>query len=173
MNSYTIKILKKKLSSNFNLGFFLTIFICMNSLNIDLIFEVFNQGDEVIYKEAGLENLMNEDAVLLNTAVRGIESYWRLDEMFTSRKYDEYQKVRHLVKSRYFSKMFGYLNKVSYTKLEPFFDTIGDLGYGTVENSLEEYLEHFIFTEEYEKCTVIKKLLGIVRKLYYPELELI
>lgn len=116
---------------------------------------------------------MNEDAVLLNTAVRGIESYWRLDEMFTNKKYDEYQKVRHLVKSRYFNKMFGYLNKVSYTKLEPFFDTIGDLGYGTVENSLEEYLEHFIFTEEYEKCTVIKKLLGIVRKLYYPELELI
>ena len=58
-------------------------------------------------------------------------------------------------------------------KLEPFFDTVGDLGYGTVENSLNEYLDHFIEVEEYEKCVIIHKLLNVVKKLYYPEMELV
>ena len=145
----------------------------MKDINVDTIFEVFNQGDEIIYRNAGLEHVMDEDVILLNTAIRGIENYWKLDEIFSNKQGERYEDIRMQVKVKYFNKMYGYLKKVGMRKLEPFFDTVGDLGYGTVENSLKEYLDHFIEVEEYEKCVIIHKLLNVVRKLYYPEMELV
>lgn len=145
----------------------------MKDINVDTIFEVFNQGDEIIYRNAGLEHVMDEDVILLNTAIRGIENYWKLDEIFSNKQGERYEDIRLQVKIKYFNKMYGYLQKVGMRKLEPFFDTVGDLGYGTVENSLNEYLEHFIEIEEYEKCVIVHKLLNVVRKLYYPEMELV
>ena len=69
--------------------------------------------------------------------------------------------------------MFKYLVRINLKKLEPFFDTVGDLGYGTVENSLKEYRNHFVLLEEYEKCAKIQKVLDVVQNLYYPEFELV
>jgi len=108
----------------------------MKDINVDIIFEVFNQGDEIIYRNAGLEHVMDEDVILLNTAVRGIENYWKLDEIFSNKQGERYEDIRMQVKIKYFNKMYGYLKKVGMRKLEPFFDTVGDLGYGTVENYL-------------------------------------
>lgn len=147
--------------------------MCMKGMNLDNIFEVFNQGDEQVYEQAGFKYLMEDDTVLLNTVVRGIESYWKLDEIYINKFPDQYETVRAKVKTKYFNKMFKYLLRINLNKLEPFFDTVGDLGYGTVENSLNEYLQHFIELEEYEKCAKIKNVLDVVHKLYYPEYELV
>ena len=142
-------------------------------MNLNNIFEVFNQGDEQVYEQTGFKYLMEDDTVLLNTVVRGIESYWKLDEIYINKFPDQYETVRAKVKTKYFNKMFKYLLRINLNKLEPFFDTVGDLGYGTVENSLNEYLQHFIELEEYEKCAKIKNVLDVVHKLYYPEFELV
>lgn len=147
--------------------------MCMKGMNLDNIFEVFDQGDEQVYEQAGFKYLMEDDTVLLNTVVRGIESYWKLDEIYINKFPDQYETVRAKVKTKYFNKMFKYLLRINLNKLEPFFDTVGDLGYGTVENSLNEYLHHFIELEEYEKCAKIKNVLDVVHKLYYPEFELV
>ena len=142
-------------------------------MNLDNIFEVFNQGDEQVYEQAGMKFLMEDDTVLLNTVVRGIESFWKLDDIYTNKFPDQYETVRERVKVKYFNKMYKYLTKINLKKLEPFFDTVGDLGYGTVENSLQEYMEHFIELEQYEKCAKIKKVLDVVQGLYYPEPEFV
>jgi hypothetical protein len=145
----------------------------MKEINLDNIFEVFNQGDEQVYEQAGMKFLMEDDTVLLNTVVRGIESFWKLDDIYTNKFPDQYETVRERVKVKYFSKMYKYLTRINLKKLEPFFDTVGDLGYGTVENSLQEYMEHFIELEQYEKCAKIKKVLDVVQGLYYPEPEFV
>lgn len=142
-------------------------------MNLDNIFEVFNQGDEQVYEQAGMKFLMEDDTVLLNTVVRGIESFWKLDDIYTNKFPDQYETVRERVKVKYFNKMYKYLTRINLKKLEPFFDTVGDLGYGTVENSLQEYMEHFIELEQYEKCAKIKKVLDVVQGLYYPEPEFV
>lgn len=142
-------------------------------MNLDNIFEVFNQGDEQVYEQAGMKFLMEDDTVLLNTVVRGIESFWKLDDIYTNKFPDQYETVRKRVKVKYFNKMYKYLTRINLKKLEPFFDTVGDLGYGTVENSLQEYMEHFIELEQYEKCAKIKKVLDVVQGLYYPEPEFV
>jgi hypothetical protein len=145
----------------------------MKGMNLDNIFEVFNQGDEQVYEQAGMKFLMEDDTVLLNTVVRGIESFWKLDDIYTNKFPDQYETVRERVKVKYFNKMYKYLTRINLKKLEPFFDTVGDLGYGTVENSLQEYMEHFIELEQYEKCAKIKKVLDVVQGLYYPEPEFV
>lgn len=145
----------------------------MKGINLDNIFEVFNQGDEQVYEQAGMKFLMEDDTVLLNTVVRGIESFWKLDDIYTNKYPDQYETVRERVKVKYFNKMYKYLTRINLKKLEPFFDTVGDLGYGTVENSLQEYMEHFIELEQYEKCAKIKKVLDVVQGLYYPEPEFV
>ena len=142
-------------------------------MNLDNIFEVFNQGDEQVYEQAGMKFLMEDDTVLLNTVVRGIESFWKLDDIYTNKFPDQYETVRERIKVKYFNKMYKYLTRINLKKLEPFFDTVGDLGYGTVENSLQEYMEHFIELEQYEKCAKIKKVLDVVQGLYYPEPEFV
>jgi len=144
----------------------------MKEINLNNVFEVFDQGDEQVYERAGFSYLMDDDAVLLNTVIRGIENYWKLDGMYCNKFPDQYETVREKVKFKYFNKMFKYLSRINLNKLEPFYDTVGDLGYGTVENTLNEYLEHFVNLEEYEKCAKIKKILDIVQGLYYPEYEL-
>ena len=160
---------------NFNFYFtrFFLIFMYMKKMNLDNVFEIFNQDDEQVYEQAGMKFLMEDDTVLLNTVVRGIETYWKLDDIYTNKFPDQYETVREKVRRRYFNKMFKYLVRINLKKLEPFFDTVGDLGYGTVENSLNEYIEHFVDLEEYEKCAKIKKVLDIVQNLYYPEFELV
>lgn len=160
---------------NFNFYFtrFFLIFMYMKKMNLDNVFEIFNQDDEQVYEQAGMKFLMEDDTVLLNTVVRGIETYWRLDDIYTNKFPDQYETVREKVRRKYFNKMFKYLVRINLKKLEPFFDTVGDLGYGTVENSLNEYIEHFVDLEEYEKCAKIKKVLDIVQNLYYPEFELV
>lgn len=144
----------------------------MKEINLNNIFGVFDQGDEQVYERAGFSYLMEDDTVLLNTVIRGIENFWKLDEIYTNKFPDQYSTVRERVKIKYFSKMFKYISRINLTKLEPFYDTVGDLGYGTVENTLNEYLQHFVELEEYEKCSKIKKLLDIVQNLYYPEYDL-
>ena len=160
---------------NFNFYFtrFFLIFMYMKKMNLDNVFEIFDQDDEQVYEQAGMKFLMEDDTVLLNTVVRGIETYWKLDDIYTNKFPDQYETVREKVRRKYFNKMFKYLVRINLKKLEPFFDTVGDLGYGTVENSLNEYIEHFVDLEEYEKCAKIKKVLDIVQNLYYPEFELV
>jgi len=145
----------------------------MKEMNLNNVFEVFDQGDEQLYEEAGLRYLMEDDTVLLNTVVRGLENYWRLDELYINKFPQQYKTVRDKVRLKYFNKMFKYLSRISLNKIEPFYDTVGDLGYGTVENALNEYLNHFIKLEEYEKCAKLKKVLDVVKGLYYPEYELV
>ena len=145
----------------------------MKKMNLDNIFEVFDQDDEQVYEQAGFTNLMEDDTVILNTVIRGIENYWKLDEIYSNKFPDQYKTVKGKVKLKYFNKMFKYLSRINLKKLEPFYDTVGDLGYGTVENTLKEYLEHFISLEEYEKCSKIKKVLTVVQGLYYPEFQLV
>ena len=145
----------------------------MKEMNLNNVFEVFDQGDEQVYKKAGFSYLMEDDTVLLNTVVRGIENYWKLDEIYINKFPHQYKTVRSKVRLKYFNKMFKYLSRINLNKIEPFYDTVGDLGYGTVENALNEYLNHFIKLEEYEKCAKLKKVLDVVKGLYYPEYELI
>jgi len=66
---------------NFYLSKKLTIFMYMKKMNLDNVFEIFNQDDEQVYEQAGMKFLMEDDTVLLNTVVRGIETYWRLADI--------------------------------------------------------------------------------------------
>lgn len=141
----------------------------MKKLDVNTVFEIFDQDDQVIYDQAGLSDLFNDDRVLLNVVIRGIENYWRLEELYTNKDPVRYEKIKYKVKIKFFNKMFGFLERVNLSNLEPFYDTVQDLGYGTVEVALQELLAHFVELEEYEKCSSISKILKLVESLYYPE----
>ena len=141
----------------------------MKKINVDTIFKVFDQDDRSIYLEEGLESLLEDDDILLNLVVRGLENYWLLDEIYTNKEPVRYEKIKYKVKDKFYNKMYGFLKKVNLNNLECFYSTVQDLGYGSIQISLQDLLNHFIDLEEYEKCSYINKVLKLIESLYYPE----
>ena len=47
----------------------------MNKLDPHSLFQIFEQGDEEVYKEHGQEDVLNNPYVLMNMVSRGLENY--------------------------------------------------------------------------------------------------
>lgn len=141
----------------------------MKKIDIDTIFKIFDQDDREIYEQAGLSDLFYDERILLNVVVRGIENYWKLDELYTNKEPIRYEQIKHKVKVKFFNKMYNFFNRINQNNLESFYYTVQDLGYGTVETALQEFLDHFVELEEYEKCCSINKSLNLIKFLFYPE----
>jgi len=141
----------------------------MKKISSENIFKLFEIDDVEVYEPERLKDLMSDDHYLLNMCVRGIENFWVMDKISKAKHGESYNKYHYKIKTKYFLKMFNYLNKVNLNRIEPFFDTVQELGYGTVENSLKELMDLFIELEYYEKCAKIKRILDLLRRLFYPE----
>ena len=69
----------------------------------------------------------------------------------------EYKRVAEGIKYKYYSRLYGYLNRIESDKFETIY-TIGDtFDKEDVFIGLEELRTYFEGIEEYEKCSVIKK----------------
>ena len=84
----------------------------MNKLDPHTLFSLFEQGDEEVYKEHGVEDTLKNPYVLLNMVSRGMENYAVMDMIYMKNNYKNYDKVRSNVKYKYFTKLFGYLERL-------------------------------------------------------------
>jgi len=144
----------------------------MKEIDFDKIFGLFEIDDKEIFLQFGLTELMEDDRYLLQAGIKGLENYWLLDKIEMNKgklHLKRYEAVREVIKKKYYLKMFSYIDRVNLNRIEPIYDVVEELGYGTVERSLKELRQYFIELEYYEKCAKLTKMINIITNLFYPE----
>lgn len=128
----------------------------MQPIDPHTLFSIFEQGDEQIYKENGVQDALNNPYVLMGMVLKGLENYSIMDVMYRRKFPEEYKEVRSAIKYKYYNKIYKYLSRIELNKLEDVY-RIGE-SYNTenVYISLEGLKMFFQDIEQYEKCAVIK-----------------
>jgi hypothetical protein len=134
----------------------------MNQLDPHTLFSIFEQGDEQVYKEHGMEDTLNNPFVLMGMVLKGLENFTLMDLMYTRHYGQDYKRVKPTIKHKYYNKLFSYLQRIDSTK----FETIHRIGESfdreAVNSSLATLLIYYELIEEYEKCAVIKRYMDLL-----------
>jgi hypothetical protein len=129
----------------------------MKKLNSDDLFNIFSVGDEEIFKEHKIEEVMDNSFILLGMVIRGVENYYIIDKMYDRRYGQYYDSIRENIKLKYFNGLVNYLERASTTQSDTVEDLIDEFGPQAIHYALEELLEFYKELEMYEKCAIIFK----------------
>ena len=128
----------------------------MQPLDPHTLFALFEQGDEQVYQEHGMQDTLNNPYVLMGMVLQGMENYHLMDKMYMRRHPEMYENVRDLTKYKYYTKLYGYLIRISSNKFEDIYKIGESFDIANVFVGLDELREYFQGIEQYEKCQVIK-----------------
>ena len=120
------------------------------------LFSIFEQGDEQVYEENGVQDALNNPYVLMGMVLKGLENYSIMDMMYKKRYPEQYNEVRDTIKYKYYSKLYKYLSRIQLDKLEDIYKIGESYNSESVFISLEGLKMFFQDIEQYEKCAVIK-----------------
>lgn len=129
----------------------------MKKLNSDDLFNIFSVGDEEIYKEHRIEDIMDNTFILFGMVVRGVENYFIIDKMYANRYQERYDSVRENIKLKYFNGLVNYLERAKDIKADTVEELKDEFGPQAIKYALEEMLEFYKELEIYEKCAIIFK----------------
>ena len=129
----------------------------MKKLNSDDLFNIFSIGDEEIYKEHKIEDMMDNTFILFGMVVRGVENYFIIDKMYANRYQEKYGSVRDSIKLKYFNGLVNYLERAKDIKVDTVEELKEEFGPQAIKYALEEMLEFYKELEMYEKCAIIFK----------------
>ena len=129
----------------------------MKKLNSDDLFNIFSIGDEEIYKEHKIEDMMDNTFILFGMVVRGVENYFIIDKMYASRFQERYDSVRENIKLKYYNGLVNYLERIEALQSDTVLFLEDEFGPQAIKYALEELLEFYKGLEMYEKCAVIFK----------------
>ena len=129
----------------------------MKKLNSDDLFNIFSIGDEEVYKEHKIEELMQDSFILFGMVVRGVENYFIIDKIYANRYGEKYDSVCDSIKLKYFNGLVNYLERVKDLQSDTVVDLKDEFGPQAIKYALEEMLEFYKEIEYYEKCAVIYK----------------
>lgn len=136
----------------------------MNHLDPHTLFSIFEQGDEQVYKEHGIEDTLNNPFVLMGMVLKGLENFTLMDIMYTRHYGQQYKNIKPTIKHKYYNKLFSYLDRIDSKN----FDTVHRIGESfeieSVESALATMLVYYELIEEYEKCAVIKRYIDLLTK---------
>ena len=134
----------------------------MNKLDPNTLFNIFEQGDEEIYKEHGIEEALDNPYVLINMVVRGLENYTIMDQMYMYQYPKQYKGSRQVVKYKYFNKLYGYLKRIDITQLQ--FEVGESYELSKSVKVMEDFLYYYERIEHYEKCALIIKYVNLLKR---------
>jgi len=120
------------------------------------LFSIFEQGDEAIYKEHGVEGALDNPFVLMGMVLRGIENYNLMDIMYMRQYPEHYKKVRRITKYKYFNKLYGYLSRIRTQDFNETYSIGESFEIKNVDRALNTLRGYYEGLEEYEKCAVIR-----------------
>jgi hypothetical protein len=129
----------------------------MKKLNSNDLFNIFSIGDEEIYKEHKIEDMMDNTFILFGMVVRGVENYFIIDKMYASRFQERYDSVRENIKLKYYNGLVNYLERIKALQSDTVLFLEDEFGSQAIKYALEEMLEFYKELEMYEKCAIIFK----------------
>lgn len=139
--------------------------LTMQPLDPHTLFSIFEQGDEAVYKEHGVEDVLNNPYVLIGMVVRGLENYQLIDRMYLRSYPQQYAAVRPAVKLKYYTNLFFYLTRIDVNKFETKYTIGEDYDSQDVLYRLDDMLYYFEELEMYEKCATIKKYMDLIQEV--------
>jgi len=126
------------------------------------LFSIFEQGDERIYEEHNITDVLDNPYVLMGMVMRGIENYHLMDMMYMRQYPKEYKAVRNITKSKYYNKLFTYLTRID-IKNKPEIYRIGEsFSVEEVDNALNHLRIYYEELEKYERCAIIKRYIDLL-----------
>lgn len=134
----------------------------MQPIDPNTLFSIFEQGDEEIYKEHGIEEHLQNPFVLMGMVLRGIDNFHMMDMMYMRQYPSHYKKVRNLTKYKYFNKLYGYLLRIDSNSFEDIYKIGESFDSKQTKNGLDILRVYYERLEEYEKCAVIKKYIDLL-----------
>ena len=134
----------------------------MQKLDPHTLFSIFEQGDEQIYKENNVEDLLNNPYVLLGTVVSGVENFYLIDKIYTLKHEEEYGRVRDSIKLKYYTKLYKYLDRVTPLEVDIIQKIDPQWELDRYINGISDLLYFFEDIEHYEKCAKIKQYYDIL-----------
>lgn len=144
----------------------------MQNLDPNSLFNIFEQGDEAVYEEHGVEEVLQNPYVLMGMVLRGIENYKLLEVIVKKRYPDEWKAQKHIVKHKYFNKLYTYLERIKIDDSKEQYKVSNAYDLEETAYGLGKLLFHFEDIEEYEKCANIKKYIDILYDASADVLEL-
>lgn len=136
----------------------------MQPIDPNTLFSIFEQGDEAVYKEHGVEDVLNNPYVLIGMVIRGLENYSVMDMMYMRSYPAQYKHVREEVKLKYYNGLYAYLTRIDTSKFEPIYKVGETYDSQDVLFSLDTLLHYYEGLEMYEKCAVIKNYMDLIRE---------
>jgi|TARA_R100000030_G_scaffold100089_2_gene92389 hypothetical protein len=131
------------------------------------LFSIFEQGDEEIYKENNVEDVLKNPYVLIGMVVTGVENYHYINKMYSLKHPEHYKRVKGKIKYKYYNKLYNYLNRVSPLQLDIVYKIGDDFEIDRSLKSIYDLLFYFQDIEDYNKCKIIKEYADLLmdRKL--------
>jgi len=128
----------------------------MKPMDPHTLFSIFEQGDEEVYIEHGVKDVLDNPFVLMGMILRGLENFDLMDMMYKRNYPEEYENVKSVIKYKYYNKLYTYLTKIDSRCFKDEY-TIGEaFDSENVYKALDDLRVYYEGVEEYEKCSVIK-----------------
>jgi hypothetical protein len=129
----------------------------MKKLDTNQLFDIFQMGDEEIYKEHQIEDVLDNSLVLFGMVIKGVENYYIIDQLYQKKYQEQYDSVRDSIKLKYFIGLVRYLERIGEIPEDTLYIIEDEFGLQAIDYALQEMLDLFIEVEHYEKCTVLSK----------------
>ena len=134
----------------------------MNKLDPHSLFQIFEQGDEEVYKEHGQEDVLNNPFVLMNMVSRGLENYELMCALYIRNYPKEFIRVEPTIKLKYYNKLYSYLLRIDVDSIEDIYGIGDSYERKDAQTALGTLLRYYEFKEQYEKCSVIVKYIQML-----------
>ena len=134
----------------------------MQPIDPNTLFNIFEQGDEQIYQEHGMEDQLTNPFVLMGMVLRGIDNYRMMDMMYLKQYPGPYKKVRGITKYKYYNKLYSYLTRIDSLNFNKVYRIGESFEIGEVYSCLDLLRVYYEEIEQYEKCAVIKKYIELL-----------
>ena len=129
----------------------------MKPLDKDNLFNMFSVTDEEVFIENQAKEVFDNAFTLFGTAIRGVENYYIIDQLYKVRFAKDYDRVRESIKLKYFRGLIRYLERIDKLQSDTISSLEDELSPQAIKYALEEMLEFFEEIEYYENCALVKK----------------
>ena len=137
----------------------------MKKIDKATLFSIFEAGDEEVYRENGVEDLLHNTYILLGMTIKGVENYFIMEQMYQNRYGETFSTVKDSIKLKYFIGLIKYLERIDLSQSDTLYELKDLFGEQSIEYALTEMVDFFEGVEMYENCALLMKFY----KVFFPK----
>lgn len=137
----------------------------MKKIDKTTLFSIFEVGDQEVYRENGVEDLLHNTYILLGMTIKGVENYFIMEQMYQNRYGETFSTVRDSIKLKYFTGLIKYLERIDLSQSDTLYELKDLFGEQSIEYALKEMVDFFEGVEMYENCALLMQFY----KVFFPK----